>query len=192
MSQRPIEIEAYLAHPRSPAEIERIGRIFFASSATQQFSGAAERAAFRERWLSRYLLVDAAHAFLAVDGATRDIVGYVIGTIDDLARLARFADLASARAFAAASALYPAHLHINVDAAARNLGAGARLIEAFASHAAAHGAAGMHVVTGAASRNVRFYRRCGFDEVARLPSGGGDKVFLARGFQATVTPAING
>jgi GNAT superfamily N-acetyltransferase len=178
----PVIVEPYGVRPCSQARQGDLDRIFFTSSATQQFSGPAERAAFRERWLGRYLRVDPGHAFVAIDGGDR-IVGYVIGCIDDIARLARFADLASARQFSGASARYPAHLHINVDEGARSLGIGARLIEAFAAHCVAHGAPGMHVVTGASSRNVRFYARCGFAEVARIGSGGGDKVFLARDFR---------
>jgi len=185
-----IDIEAYLSRPRTAADMAALERIFFSSSATQQFSSAAERAAFQERWLGRYFLVDATHAFLAV-GADGAVFGYVIGAIDDIARLARFADIASARQFAQVSARYPAHLHINVDQRVRGQGIGARLIEAFAAHASALGAPGMHVVTGAASRNMRFYRRCGFHEAASIAAGGSDKVFLARDFRGTPPPAIN-
>lgn len=185
-----VDLEAYLARPRNAAGVARIDEIFFVSSAVQQFSGAAERAAFRERWLGRYLLVDAEHAFIAIDRDRDTIVGYVIGSIADPARQPRFADLASVGAFSAASARFPAHLHINIDPAYRNRGIGERLIDAFGTHAQACGAVGMHVVTSAASRNVRFYRRCGFEEIARLPSGGGDKVFLGRGFPASAAPAI--
>lgn len=184
----PVNIEPWLARPRSGRDFADLDHIFFAASATQQFSGGAERAAFRERWLGRYLLVDATHAFVAVRAGR--VVGYVIGSIEDVARAPRFADLASARQFADVSARYPAHLHVNVDEACRSLGIGARLIEAFAAHVEALGVAGMHVVTGGASRNVRFYARCGFHEAARIPSGGGDKVFLARDFPTASTAAI--
>ena len=185
-----IDIEPYLSRPRTAAQVATLERIFFNASATQQFSGPAARAAFRERWLGRYLLADPTHALVAVGGDDR-LVGYVIGAIDDIGRLARFADIASARRFAHVSARYPAHLHINVDETVRGHGVGARLIEAFAAHAAALGAPGAHVVTSAASRNVRFYARCGFHEVARIRSGGGDMVFLGRAFRSTDTPAIN-
>lgn len=183
-----IIIEPWRAAPRSERDLADLNQVFFASSAVQQFSGPAERAAFRERWLGRYLLVDAAHAFVAVDAGR--IVGYIIGSIDDVAGAARFADIASARQFAEYSACYPAHLHINIDERLRSRGIGARLIEVFAAHAEAEGAPGMHVVTGGASRNVRFYARCGFHEAARIASGGGDKVFLARGFRTASAAAI--
>lgn len=184
-----VAVEAWLARPRGAADVAALEAIFFSSSGTQQFSGPAERASFRERWLGRYLLADATHVFVAVT-PTAGIVGYVIGSLDDIGRLARFADLASARQFAEASARYPAHLHINVAADHRSSGIGARLIEVFAAHAAMRGACGMHVVTSAASRNVRFYQRCGFHEAARIASSGGDKVLLARGFQGSAAAAI--
>ena len=64
---------------------------------------------------------------------------------------------------------------------ARGHGVGARLVEHFAAHAAACGSAGLHVVTGAGMRNVGFYERLGFREVARAPRNGGMVVMLARG-----------
>ena len=41
--------------PGRASEISGIETIFFASSNVEQFDDAAERAAFRERWLGRYL-----------------------------------------------------------------------------------------------------------------------------------------
>ncbi len=73
----PVIIEPYLMRPRTQRQLADLDHVFFTSSATQQFSGAAERAAFRERWLGRYLLADATHAFVAIE-ADR-VVGYVIG-----------------------------------------------------------------------------------------------------------------
>jgi len=153
--------------------------IFFEASAVQTFESAAARAAFRERWLGRYLQADAAHAFLAVD-ERGDVVGYLVGCLDDPATLAHLADLPSVRAFASLSAACPAHLHINLAPAFRGSGTGQRLVEAFAAHAKGHGATGVHVVTGAHNRNVRFYRRCSFEQVDRWSSGVVDLVFLVR------------
>ena len=182
MSQASVTIERLVDRGPTVADLERIDRIFFSSSSVTSFSGPSERAAFRERWLGRYLVCDADNTLVAVT-PDAGIVGYVIGGFDDVARLARFADMASARAFAAASVQFPAHLHINIDQDWRSQVIGERLIEAFASRARQAGVAGMHVVTGGASRNVRFYNRCGFAEIARLPGPGGDKVLLGRGFR---------
>ena len=78
------------------------------------------------------------------------------------------------------AARYPAHLHINVAAGARSRGIGERLIEAFEHHATANGAPGVHIVTGAGMRNVGFYDRLGFREVARTRRGAGTVVMLAK------------
>lgn len=182
-------IAPYLAQHLSALQVAQLNDIFFSSSATQSFAGPAARAAFHERWLGLYVQHDAAHAFLAFD-AESHVIGYVVGTIEDLAMLPRFADLASARAFAALSRIYPAHLHINLAAKARNQGIGARLIETFAAHAQAQGAGGVHVVTSASSRNVRFYNRCGFHEAGRAAAGSGEMVFLARAFADCAPAAI--
>ena len=107
------------------------------------------------------------------------MIGYLVGALDDPARSGRFADVDYFRDFAHLTPTYPAHLHINMAPAARSRGIGARLIDAFADHARAAGAPGMHVVTGAASRNVQFYRACGFVEVGRLETSK-PIVFLGR------------
>lgn len=172
-------LTTYLQAISLPDLRAELDAIFFAASATQVFAGPASRAAFRERWLGRYLVVDAAHAFVAID-ADRRVAGYLVGCLDDPARLARFADQVPVRTFAALSASFPAHLHINLVPQARNRGLGQRLIETFAAHAISYGAPGVHVVTGARSRNVRFYQRCGFEQVGRHSNEASDMVFLGR------------
>src|SRR5262249_62046794 len=75
---------------------------------------------------------------------------------------------------------FPAHLHINLAPASRSRGIGAALIEAFAAHAAAAGAAGVHVVTGKGMRNVRFYEKCGFGVLGAAPWNGREVLFLGK------------
>lgn len=158
------------------AEVERI---FFTASLRTTFADDAERAAFRERWLGRYLLHDRAHAFIARAGDS-SVAGYVIGSLADPARGGRFGDLSYFADFADLTARYPAHLHINLDPAWRSQGIGARLLEAFASHAAERGAPGVHIVTGADARNVRFYDRCGFQPLRTCAWEGGTILFMGR------------
>jgi GNAT superfamily N-acetyltransferase len=154
-----------------------IDAIFFGASGTQSFASEAERQAFRTRWLGRYLAADAAHCFVAL--TTCGVIGYLVGALDDPAVSGRFADIGYFRDFAHLTSAYPAHLHINLAPDARSQGIGRRLIEAFAAHASTAGAPGMHVVTGASARNVRFYAACGFSEVGRLKSAK-PIVFLGR------------
>jgi GNAT superfamily N-acetyltransferase len=161
-----IVIRPYLA-VNSAAAVASIDGIFFGASGTQSFASEAERHVFRQRWLGRFLNGDdAAHAFVALAGDT--VIGYLVGALDDPARGDRFADIGYFRDFAHLTPTYPAHLHINLAPDARSKGIGPQLITAFAAHAKAAGAPGMHVVTGAASRNVRFYTACGFIEAGRL------------------------
>ena len=139
-----------------------IERIFFASAGRTTFADEAERSAFRERWLERYLVHDRHHVFLARDEGG-GLIGYLVGCLDDPALTERFRDISYYAGFADLTARYPAHLHINLDPAWRSQGIGGRLIGSFARQAAQAGAAGVHVVTGAEARNVGFYRRCGFE-----------------------------
>jgi GNAT superfamily N-acetyltransferase len=142
-------------------EIAQIETIFFASSNVQQFVDDAERTAFRERWLGRYL-DHWPHEFFVARTRDQRIVGYLAGCFEDPAALPLFADLGYADTLADLSRSYPAHLHINLDPGWRSSGIGTQLIGAFCGHAAAHRVAGVHVVTGRTSRNVRFYERNGF------------------------------
>jgi len=164
----------------SASEIAQIETIFFASSNVQQFANDAERAVFRERWLRRYLEHWPEDFFVAGTADGR-IVGYLAGCLEDPATAPLFADLGYAAAFADLSRSHPAHLHINLDPGWRNSGIGTRLIEAFCAHAAGR-VAGVHVVTGRASRNVRFYERNGFRllRTTRSQWSDGEIAFLGR------------
>jgi GNAT superfamily N-acetyltransferase len=156
--------------------------VFFTSSNTQSFASDEVRAAFRERWLGRYLEYDAHCAWLAM-ALSGDVAGYVVGAIDTPAQLERFEDIAYFKTFAHELSRYPAHLHVNLLEAFRGRGIGEKLIGAFATDARDAGASGMHVVTGADMRNVGFYARNGFAEVAR--SGEGERAIVMLGRKLT-------
>jgi GNAT superfamily N-acetyltransferase len=63
-------------------------------------------------------------------------------------------------------ARFPAHLHMNVEAAARRRGVGAALLEAFLGHRAARGVGGVHVVCGGDAR--RYYQARGFADLGAV------------------------
>jgi GNAT superfamily N-acetyltransferase len=157
-----------IAHP------ERLGdaldAIFFEASNTKSFPGEEARAAFRERWLGRYLTQHPQWAYVALapDGG---VAGYLVGALGEGNGFDDFAE---------AAAEFPAHLHVNLAPRHRSQGIGADLIEAFAKDAAQAGAKGMHVVTSADARNVRFYERVGFLPRARTMVNGRELVFLGR------------
>lgn len=168
-----------------PADLNRdqligdLDSVFFTSSATQSFADETSKAAFRTRWFGRYLDRFADCAFIALD-TDRRAIGYVVGSFEDPARDPFFADIPSVAPFAALSARYPAHLHVNLDAAWRGRGIGARLVDAFAAMAREAGAAGVHVVTGRGMRNVGFYLAHGFAERGSAAINGRDLLFLGR------------
>ncbi len=159
--------------------VAALDAIFFVASATQGFRDAEARSVFRERWLGRYLQTYPHLAHVALD-AGEAILGYIAGAYGDAALDPMFADIGYWPAIAHLTSRYPAHLHINLAAAARNRGVGSQLIEAFLSDARAAGVPGVHLVTGRNSRNRSFYTRNGFVEVAALDWGGTPIVMLAR------------
>lgn len=158
--------------------IADLDAIFFSASVTQEFASPSVRDAFRERWLGRYLEQDPDWFYVAL--VEERAVGYLAGCVDDPARASRFADIGYFASFADLTRNYPAHLHINLDQNYRNGGLGTRLIERFADDAARAGARGVHVVTGARSRNRSFYNRNGFVALRELAQGPREMVFLGR------------
>ena len=178
---------------KDTAAIKQLNRqiesVFFSSSNRRSFGSPAERDAFRQLWLGQFLERDRSHAFAAIDqscdrGTMPAVVGYLVGCLEHPVGNERFAALEYFDRFSAYCDDYPAQLHVNVDAAYRGVGIGGRLVALFADHVAAHGINGMHVVTNPDSRNVRFYRRCGFEEKARCFWRGSNVVFLGRNLQA--------
>jgi GNAT superfamily N-acetyltransferase len=166
------------AMPRAVAT--QIDAIFFEASGRTIFASPEERAAFRERWLGRYLKGGSDMVLVAQD-ATGTVAGYLVGALRDPAEQSRFADIGYFRGvFRELCRRYPAHLHINLAPASRNRGIGARLITAFEAYAAGAGAPGLHVVTAKAARNVRFYARCGLAEAGATCWNRRSVVFLAK------------
>lgn len=153
--------------------------IFFEASGTKSFASGAARAAFRERWLGRYLRTYPDWVYLALDGGGA-VSGYLLGCLDDPAKTPMFDDIGYFKNFAALTARFPAQLHVNLAPAARGQGAGSRLVSAFAGDARKTGCPGVHVVTGRGLRNAGFYERQGFHEEGHIDWQGRDLVFLAR------------
>lgn len=161
---------------------QRLGEldpIFFDASATTSFPSPEAKAAFRERWLGRFLTTWPHLTHVASD-AEGHIVGYILGAHENPATDPRFADIGYFRELAPLCDRYPAHLHINLATHARGSGLGARLIEAFLADARATGCPGVHLVTGRDSRNRSFYARNRFTLAASLDWAGTPIVMLAR------------
>lgn len=161
---------------RAESEIDQI---FFDAAGLREFASPEARAAFRERWLGRYLTHDAPLTFVAVDDAGV-VQGYVAGSLEDPARTDRFGDIPYFAGLAKVTARFPAHLHINLAERARNRGLGGRLVDAFIGEVRAAGLPGVHIVTGRGMRNVGFYQRLGFREHGEATFNGRPVVLLGR------------
>lgn len=185
MQNRDLAIVEIEAGELTPARSAQVDAIFFEASG-RTFTPGPERAAFRERWLGRFLQGGTDIVLLAIAGG-ETVAGYLVGALDDPSQQPRFADISYfARDFRDLAQSYPAHLHINLAPAFRNQGVGAQLIEAFAARASGAGAPGMHVVTGKQARNLSFYTRCGFVLLRETVWNGSDIVFLGRNLMASV------
>lgn len=156
-----------------------VDAVFFATSATKVFPSEAARAAFRERWLGRYLEHDAAWFYVALSPEGR-LAGYLAGCLEDPAIAPRFADLPYLRDLASVTREHPAHLHVNVAPDFHGGGIGSALVETFARDAARAGAPGVHAVTGRGMRNTAFYARNGFREIGATAWNGKEIVMLGR------------
>ena len=163
----------------SARQIEDIDAIFFGASATQSFPSDAAREAFRERWLGRYL-TQFPQDTLIVQDKNAGVLGYLVGARTDPATDPRFADIGYFAALADVTPHYPAHLHINLAEAARSGGVGTQLVKTFCTRLRADGLPGVHVVTGAHSRNRAFYDRLGFTVVRALDWNGAAIIMLGK------------
>jgi GNAT superfamily N-acetyltransferase len=174
-----VQIARWIDLPDRGKTEAAIEAIFFAASGTQTFASEAAKMAFRERWLGRFLQYDSGHVFVAID-PRGEIAGYLIGSLDDPARTARFSDIGYFAGFAELTARYPAHLHVNLDATMRGSGIGGQLVEAFVADVRRAQLPGVHVVTGRGLRNVTFYNRLGFMERGSALSNGREVILLGR------------
>lgn len=162
------------------AVVRAVDDVFWETANTREFETPEEQAAFRWRYFGYYLEYEPECLFVARDGARGSVLGYVCGVVDtrrhpELYRIADHVPI-----YSDLYDRYPAHLHINLTAAARGRGLGGRLLGAIERCAATAGAPGIHLVTSADARNTSFYRRNGYrHEVPRsLPTGGGTAVTL--------------
>ena len=161
----------------SSALMDGITAIFRATAARWPDDAVAARA-FQHLWLDQYLEHERELAYVAMAGAA--VAGYLVGCRINPAASPRFTQLSYFQTFAAECADYPAHLHINLAADFRGQRIGEKLIEALAAALTREGIPGVHAVTGRDQRNVSFYKRLGFHELARAPKGSTEVLFLAR------------
>jgi ribosomal protein S18 acetylase RimI-like enzyme len=177
--QQPISIRRFKDVQDASGAVPGIDAIFFQSSNTQNFADAAARAAFRQRWLGRYLEHDPEWAYVALT-PENDVAGYLVASLDDPAVTSRFSDVPYFTVFKELTQRFPAHLHINLAPKFRGVGIGSQLIARFVADAKSAGTHGVHVVTSRGARNIEFYAKNGFSEKGATGKGAREVVFLAR------------
>lgn len=78
---------------------------------------------------------------------------------------------------------YPSHLHIDLLPRAQGRGWGTRMMEHLMEALRTRGSAGVHLALSSANaRADRFYRKLGFDELARVGAGEPQTVYLGKRF----------
>lgn len=141
--------------------------IFFETALTKSFESAGQKQAFYRRWFGNYL-DGCPQAFLFSLGGEGDVTGYLAGCTDSFSPASKnvVSDIDYfTPSFFAALQNYPSHFHINVKPGQQGKGIGHALVGKFVEICARAGSRGIHVVTGASSRAVKFYEACGFRRV---------------------------
>ena len=172
-----MQILSLSGSPSSPSGLQAAEEIFFESSSKKTFQDEAERVLFRYRYFGVYAEHDPDWFLLAQDETGR-VLGYLAGspaTNDEHVRLNPYLE-----AFRPVLERFPAHLHINFSPAARGLGLGSRLLSEFERRLRESSVPGVHLVTGAAERNVGFYMRHGYLEASRIRIGSAELVLLGK------------
>lgn len=153
-----------MIRPFGPEFEAEVREIFFESSTRKDFRDHAEKEAFYQKYVGFYLSHYPDYCWVALNDR---VLGYVLGmpkTADQRLEaiqphLAKFEDLFER---------FPGHLHINCHQASRGQGVGALLVSKMIQELAQKGLPGLHIMTGAESRNRSFYQRLGFNyEVVR-------------------------
>lgn len=140
---------------------DRIRQIFFETSSRRNFSDAAAKEDFWNKWTSYYFVHEPERILLAIENG--EAVGYLTGAADSLSAAPYISKSnPSYEVFADQFKIYPAHLHINFTAGARGKGYGRGLIDTFITDLKKLKVGGVHVVTAPGADNVGFYKRSGF------------------------------
>ncbi|MFP4152151.1 MAG: GNAT family N-acetyltransferase [Alkalispirochaeta sp.] len=158
--------------------------IFWETAHTTSFESEEERSGFQWRYFGYYLEHAPEMAFVAygdVDAADRRngdsplplgnsrVLGYICGVVNTRAHRALYEIAPHVPVFDNLYDRYPAHLHINLTAAARGRGLGGTLLRAIEERARLYGAPGIHLVTSVGARNVGFYRKNGYTDAWERP-----------------------
>jgi len=138
--------------------------IFFATAHTKAFDTPEEKKAFLSRWFGNYAEIEP-EAFLLAMNNGEETLGYLAGCTSSFSVKASTITndiIYYSPEFAGALRNYPSHFHINVRPVHQGQGVGRQFVAEFKRLCKDAGSDGIHVVTGASSRAVKFYEREGF------------------------------
>ena len=171
MTKQVPDIHMISQHHRTPDLYVRLREIMMDSRLPEPFPDAESEAAFEDRWLRKYFDDPAVILFISTErpetDRPSDTTGYILVQPEPVSEAEWQADMPYYESFAAHLPDFPAHLHINMDAAHRGRGVGAHLLNAACAQVRESGARGIHLITAADARNVGFYTANGFSEIAR-------------------------
>ena len=159
------------------AALRAIEEIFFASAPPEHLKTAEERRTFLHRWTSYYLREerDQVLLFRLEDGT---VAGYLMGCMNSREALPLYDLVGHYGLFEHHFERFPGHFHINCHPANRSKGIGSALVQRFVAVCRTAQLPGIHVVTAAGSRNVRFYRRLEFEAVEERQASGLPRLLL--------------
>ena len=156
-----------------------IEEIYFLSSSVQSFDSDDARQRFLDAWTGYYRESEPDGIYLCLTPDER-VAGYLMGCRDSRAAKRLYTDIATYAVFDDQFDAYPAHFHVNCHPDHRNEGVGRQLVEAFLDDCRGSDVVGVHVVSAEGARNLGFYRKCGFEVVARRRWRDRDLVCLGR------------
>lgn len=161
---------------RSKGEIREI---FFLSSSRQDIADEAEKEKFWHNWTSYYFSNEPDLIFVSL--MEDRTIGYLMGCCDSTGASQQISQrIASYRLFDDLFPEYPAHLHMNLHPDFRGQGLGEELVQAFVSELMVRQIRGVHLVTTTSARNVRFYKKTGFEDIDQRRFRDADLLFMGR------------
>lgn len=148
--------------PYKAQDYSQVVEVFWETTTRKEFASETERQQFQHQYLDVYL---DQLAFVAVEH--HQVMGYIVGQLDTLKTEASWP--AHLSIFREEYTQYPAHLHINCCNASQGKGLGGQLLAALETELRGLGVKGLHLITAAEARNVNFYKKYGYLEIAQRP-----------------------
>lgn len=139
--------------------------IFFESSGITTFKSPKHKSDFCYKYLAYYYNYHPKLFFIMLDG--EDVLGYVCGVLNSNQCEELFHKVSHYKIFADLYESYPAHLHINCHRSSRGRGVGGKLLGHFIDKIQTNEQCnGVHIITSPKARNVHFYRKNKFSNIA--------------------------